>query len=59
VNPDGTTVTLTFRGVSVGPFRTGNGVTLAIFAGVAAQITGLEVPEHGTVLADICAALAP
>jgi len=58
--PDGS-VTIIGRGTGAGPFQTSNGVTLAYAAGpVAVSPTGgPAVPLHGTIILDICAALAP
>jgi hypothetical protein len=50
------------RGVSFGPLLTPNGLVLSYVAGVVSAVTTptLEgVLEHGTVLLNICAALAP
>jgi hypothetical protein len=60
VNPDGS-VTFVGRGVGFGPTQTANGVTLAYNAGVANvdPVTGVATIEHGTMLLDVCAALAP
>ena len=57
--PDGS-VTIIGRGTGAGPFQTSSGVTLAYAAGpVAVSPTGdPAVMLHGTILLDICAALA-
>jgi hypothetical protein len=59
-NPDGS-VTIVGRGVGFGPTQTANGVTLAYNAGVVSvdPATGIATIEHGTILLDVCAALAP
>jgi hypothetical protein len=60
INPDGT---FTFRGEGTngGDLQTQNGLIVAFWAGpyTLSPTTGFPVLEHGTVLQDTCAALAP
>jgi hypothetical protein len=56
---DGST-SIVGHGVGVGPVLTPNGVTLGYLAGtVSISTTGPVVLLHGTLLLDLCAALAP
>ena len=59
-NPDGS-VTIIGHGVGFGPTQTTNGVTLAYNAGVVSidPVTDIATIEHGTMLLDLCTALAP
>src|SRR5262245_54867688 len=59
-NPDGS-VSIRGAGMSGGRLQTADGVILAFFAGplIVDPSTGLPTLEHGRVLLDICAALAP
>jgi hypothetical protein len=59
-NPDGS-VSIRGEAIAGGRLQTADGVILAIFAGpvTADPSTGLPTLEHGRLLLDICAALAP
>lgn len=60
IRPSGDTVTILAHGVGAGPIDTPTGQTLAYLAGpvLVSPSTGVGVLEHGTVLLDICQALA-
>jgi hypothetical protein len=59
-NPDGS-VTFRGQGVSGGVLQTASGLTLAVFAGPisVSPTTGFPTLVHGTILVNLCDALAP